>query len=84
MIMADVDRLREDRDEAQVALEQGCRETFLPGMLVAYRYGRREVYVEVLGPDDNDDYLCRIRNPKTGSEYTIKYEDIIKIIDGSK
>ena len=79
----DVDRLRGDRDEAQVAIEQGCRETFLPGMLVAYIYGRREVVVEVLGCDNENDYLCRVRNPRTGSNYTIKYESIIRIVDGS-
>jgi hypothetical protein len=80
MQIQDVDRLREDRDEAQIALEQGCRETFLPGMKVAYPRGGKLVTVEVLRSDDEDDYLCWVRNPKTGSEYRIKYEEITEIV----
>lgn len=80
MQIQDVDRLREDRDEAQIALEQGCRETFLPGMTVVYHRGQRMITVEVVGTDDEHDYLCRVRNPQTGNEYTIQYESIIEIV----
>lgn len=80
MQVADITRLREDRDEAQIALEEGCRDTFLPGMRVLYPRGGKLVAVEVVGPDEEDDYLCWVRNPKTGSEYRIKYEDIVEIV----
>jgi hypothetical protein len=79
MLIQAIDRLREERDEAQVALEQGCREAFLPGMLIVYCRGNRRITVEVIGADSESDYLCRVRNPRTGAEYTIPYESIIDI-----
>lgn len=81
MSIQEVSRLREERNEAQLELERECRETFLPGMTIAYTTGRRQIIAEIVGEHDEFDYLCIVRNPKTGNEREIRYEDILLIVE---
>jgi hypothetical protein len=79
MTMQEVRRNREERDAAQLALEQAYRETFTPGTRVYRVIGRREVLVEIVRA--NDVNACVVRNPETGREYWIAFESISRCVE---
>lgn len=80
MSIHDVRRLKNERDETQIELEEACRATFLPGMFVSFSRASREIIVMVVGPVESAPYSCIVRNPATGRVYGIPYESIIRIV----
>ena len=79
MYSADLDRLREQRDEAQRTLEEACRNFFTPGTNAHYARGGRLVVVRILATDPDNDYLCHVQNMNTGHKHRLRYEDLIVI-----
>lgn len=73
-----IDRLRADRDEAQITLEAAYLEEFTVGTTVYYSIGRKIIEVDIVkewGP-----HRCKVRNLRTHREYLLDYDRIAGVV----